>query len=182
MPENLEAWVILTSRFADDRLVAASCPVRLTGGHQLSRARQCALELQNGRLRSVDDLPHLARLQPHRTETFKLSNDPLFVEKVRDIVGLYLSPPERAVALSVDETSQIQVLDRSQPLLPMRPGQVERRSHDIPATAQRPSSLPLTSPPARLSVVAIRDIGQASSGSSSIRSKLTSRATSTCTW
>lgn len=69
-------------------------------------------------------------LQPHRTETFKLSNDPLFVEKVRDIVGLYLSPPERALVLCVDEKSQIQALDRSQPLLPIRPGQVERRTHD----------------------------------------------------
>src|SRR5512144_171850 len=69
-------------------------------------------------------------LQPHRTETFKLSNDPLFVEKVRDIVGLYISPPERALVLCVDEKSQIQALDRSQPLLPMRPGQVERRTHD----------------------------------------------------
>ncbi len=69
-------------------------------------------------------------LQPHRSETFKLSSDPLFVEKVRDIVGLYLDPPERALVLCVDEKSQIQALDRSQPLLPMRPGQVERRSHD----------------------------------------------------
>ncbi len=69
-------------------------------------------------------------LQPHRTKTFKLSNDPLFVEKVRDIVGLYLSPPERALVLCVDEKSQIQALDRSQPLLPMRPGQIERRTHD----------------------------------------------------
>jgi transposase len=69
-------------------------------------------------------------LQPHRAETFKLSTDPLFVEKVRDIVGLHLSPPERALVLCVDEKSQIQALDRSQPLLPMRPGQVERRTHD----------------------------------------------------
>lgn len=69
-------------------------------------------------------------LQPHRTETFKLSTDTLFVEKVRDIVGLYLSPPERALVLCVDGKSQIQALDRSQPLLPMRPGQVERRTHD----------------------------------------------------
>lgn len=69
-------------------------------------------------------------LQPHRSETFKLSNDPLFVEKVRDIVGLYLSPPERALVLCVDEKSQIQALDRTQPLLPMRPGQAERRTHD----------------------------------------------------
>jgi len=69
-------------------------------------------------------------LQPHRVETFKLSSDPLFVEKVRDIVGLYLSPPERAVVLCVDEKSQVQALDRTQPLLPMRPGQIERRTHD----------------------------------------------------
>ena len=69
-------------------------------------------------------------LQPHRVETFKLSTDPLFVEKVRDIVGLYLSPPERALVLCVDEKSQIQALDRTQPLLPLRPGQAERRTHD----------------------------------------------------
>jgi len=69
-------------------------------------------------------------LQPHRSETFKLSSDPLFVEKVRDIVGLYLSPPERALVLCVDEKSQVQALDRTQPLLPMRPGQAERRTHD----------------------------------------------------
>jgi len=69
-------------------------------------------------------------LQPHRSETFKLSKDPLFIEKVRDIVGLYLHPPDRALVLCVDEKSQIQALDRTQPLLPMRPGQAERRSHD----------------------------------------------------
>jgi transposase len=69
-------------------------------------------------------------LQPHRSETFKLSKDPLFIEKVRDIVGLYLNPPDRAVVLCVDEKSQIQALDRTQPLLPMRPGQIERRTHD----------------------------------------------------
>jgi len=69
-------------------------------------------------------------LAPHRSETFKLSSDPQFVEKVRDIVGLYLDPPERAVVLCVDEKSQIQALDRTQPLLPLRPGQIERRTHD----------------------------------------------------
>jgi len=69
-------------------------------------------------------------LQPHRSETFKLSRDPLFIEKVRDIVGLYLNPPERALVLCVDEKAQIQALDRTQPLLPMRPGQIERRTHD----------------------------------------------------
>jgi transposase len=69
-------------------------------------------------------------LQPHRSETFKLSKDPLFVEKVRDIVGLYMNPPDKALVLCVDEKSQIQALDRTQPLLPLRPGQVERRTHD----------------------------------------------------
>jgi len=69
-------------------------------------------------------------LQPHRVETFRLSNDPLFVEKVRDIVGLYVNPPDHAVVLCVDEKSQIQALERTQPLLPMRPGQPERRTHD----------------------------------------------------
>jgi transposase len=69
-------------------------------------------------------------LRPHRTETFKLSPDPLLIEKVRDIVGLYVNPPEHAVVLCVDEKSQIQALDRTQPLLPMRPGQAERRTYD----------------------------------------------------
>jgi len=69
-------------------------------------------------------------LQPHRAETFKLSTDPLFVEKVVDVVGLYHHPPERAVVLCVDEKSGIQALDRSQPVLPMMPGVPERRSHD----------------------------------------------------
>jgi transposase len=69
-------------------------------------------------------------LQPHRVETFKLSKDPLFIDKVRDIVGLYLAPPDRALVLCVDEKSQIQALDRSAPVLPLRPGQAERRTHD----------------------------------------------------
>ena len=69
-------------------------------------------------------------LQPHRVDTFKLSKDPLFIDKVRDIVGLYLSPPDRALLLSVDEKSQIQALDRTAPILPLRPGQPERRTHD----------------------------------------------------
>ncbi len=69
-------------------------------------------------------------LQPWRSETFKLSTDPLFVEKVKDVVGLYLDPPERAVVLAVDEKSQIQALNRFQPVLPIMPGTPERRSHD----------------------------------------------------
>lgn len=70
------------------------------------------------------------QLKPHLTDTFKLSTDPLFVEKVYDVVGLYFNPPEGAIVLSVDEKSQIQALDRSQPVLPMMPGMPERRAHD----------------------------------------------------
>src|SRR5262245_14862681 len=79
---------------------------------------------------SVNRIWRAFALAPHRSETFKLSKDPLFIEKVRDIVGLYLHPPDRALVLCVDEKAQIQALDRSQPVLPMRPGQVERRTHD----------------------------------------------------
>lgn len=79
---------------------------------------------------SVQRIWRAFSLQPHRAETFKLSTDPQFVEKVRDIVGLYLDPPDKALVICVDEKSQIQALDRTQPLLPMRPGQVERRTHD----------------------------------------------------
>jgi putative transposase len=68
-------------------------------------------------------------LQPHRSETFKLSTDPRFVDKVQDIVGLYMAPPNRAIVLCVDEKSQIQALDREQPVLPMAPGVAERRTH-----------------------------------------------------
>jgi hypothetical protein len=81
---------------------------------------------------AIDDLADLAgvRLGTHRSQTFKLSTDPLFIDKVRDVVGLYLDPPEKALVLCVDEKSQIQALDRSQPILPMMPGVPERRSHD----------------------------------------------------
>jgi len=90
-----------------------------------SLARTCGLSRS-----TVHRIWRAFALHPHRTETFKLSKDPLFIEKVRDIVGLYLNPPARALVLCVDEKSQIQALDRTQPLLPMRPGQVERRTHD----------------------------------------------------
>ena len=69
-------------------------------------------------------------IRPHLTETFKLSTDPRFVEKLRDVVGLYLNPPEHALVLCVDEKSQIQALDRTQPILPLRPGYAERHTHD----------------------------------------------------
>ena len=73
---------------------------------------------------------HAFGLQPHREETFKLSTDPLFIDKVRDIVGLYLDPPLKALVLCVDEKSQIQALDRTQPILPLMPAVPERRTHD----------------------------------------------------
>jgi transposase len=69
-------------------------------------------------------------LKPHRLKTFKISNDPEFAEKVVDVVGLYMNPPDNALVLSVDEKTQIQALDRTQPMLPLRPGQIERRTHD----------------------------------------------------
>jgi transposase len=90
-----------------------------------SMARRCALSQS-----AVSRIWRAFALQPHRAETFQLSKDPLFIEKVRDIVGLYLAPPDKALVLCVDEKTQIQALDRSQPLLPMRPGQAERRTHD----------------------------------------------------
>lgn len=73
---------------------------------------------------------HAYGLQPHREETFKLSTDPLFIDKVRDVVGLYLAPPERALVLCVDEKTQVQALDHTAPLLQLRPGQPQRRTHD----------------------------------------------------
>src|ERR1700676_4084747 len=79
---------------------------------------------------AISRIWHTFGLQPHRSETFKLSPDPLLVEKVSDIVSLYLNPPAHAAVFCVDEKPQIQALDRTQPLLPLQPGQVERRTHD----------------------------------------------------
>jgi transposase len=95
--------------------------------HWSTRSLAKAAGLSNA---SVHRVWRAFALAPHRSETFKLSQDPLFIEKVRDIVGLYLNPPDKALVLCVDEKSQIQALDRSQPILPMRPGQAERRTHD----------------------------------------------------
>jgi transposase len=79
---------------------------------------------------TISRIWHAFGLQPHRTDSFKLSPDPLLIEKVRDIVGLYMNPPDHALVLCVDEKSQIQALDRTQPLLPLQPGQLERGTHD----------------------------------------------------
>jgi transposase len=95
--------------------------------HWSTRSMASALELSQT---AVVRIWRAFGLQPHRHESFKLSTDPLLVDKVRDIIGLYLNPPHRAVVLCVDEKSQIQALDRTQPILPMAPGLPERRTHD----------------------------------------------------
>jgi transposase len=107
------------------RLTLESTPREATHWSTRAMAKRCGLSQS-----SVSRIWRAFALRPHRVETFKLSKDPLFIEKVRDIVGLYLAPPDKALVLSVDEKAQIQALDRSQPVLPMRPGQVERRTHD----------------------------------------------------
>ena len=85
-------------------------------------------------------------LQPHRQETWKLSKDPQFIDKIRDVVGLYLDPPERAVVLCVDEKSQIQAPDRTAPILPMLPDTPERATHDLkrPGTSSLYAALDIT--------------------------------------
>jgi len=83
-------------------------------------------------------------LKPHRLKTFKISNDPHFADKVVDVVGLYLNPPDNAIVLSVDEKTQIQALDRTQPMLPLRPGQIERRTHDYKRHGTASGSVALT--------------------------------------
>jgi hypothetical protein len=87
-------------------------------------------------------------LQPHRQDAWKLSKDPLFIDTVRDVVGLYLNPPERAVVLCVDDKSQIQSLDRTAPILPMLPGVPQRATHDYNARERRASTPRWTSPAA----------------------------------
>ncbi len=107
------------------RLTLERKPADATHWSSRAMAKRCGLSQS-----TVSRIWRAFGLQPHRVEGFKLSKDPLFIEKVRDIVGLYLAPPDKVLVLCVDEKSQIQALDRSQPLLPMRPGQAERRTHD----------------------------------------------------
>ena len=106
-------------------LTLESMPSNATHWSTRLLARRCGMSQT-----AISRIWRAFALQPHRSETFKLSHDPLFIEKVRDLVGLYLNPPDRALVLCVDEKAQIQALDRTQPLLPMRPGQIERRTHD----------------------------------------------------
>lgn len=102
-----------------------SAPKNATHWSTRSMARQTGLSQS-----TVSRVWRAFGLQPHRSETFKLSTDPYFVDKVHDVVGLYLDPPERALVFCVDEKSQIQALDRSQPVLPMMPGVPQRVTHD----------------------------------------------------
>jgi transposase len=107
------------------RLTLETAPRDATHWSTRAMARRCGLSQT-----AISRIWRAFSLRPHRVKTFKLSKDPLFIEKVRDIVGLYLNPPDKALVLCVDEKAQIQALDRTQPVLPMRPGQVERRTHD----------------------------------------------------
>ncbi len=107
------------------RLTLETTPREATHWSTRAMAERCGLSQT-----AVSRIWRAFALQPHRVETFKRSKDPLFIEKVRDIVGLYLNPPDKALVLGVDEKAQMQALDRTQPLLPMRPGQAERRTHD----------------------------------------------------
>src|SRR5216117_3680834 len=102
-----------------------STPREATHWSTRSMAKSCGLSQT-----AVSRIWRAFALQPHRSETFKLSKDPLFIEKVRDIVGLYLNLPDKALVLCTDEKTQIQALDRTQPVLPLRPGHAERRTHD----------------------------------------------------
>ena len=106
-------------------LTLETTPADATHWSTRSMARRSGLSRS-----TISRLSRAFSLQPHRTEAFKLSTDPLFIEKVRDIVGLYLNPPDRALVMCVNENAQIQALDRTRTLLPMRPGQAERRTHD----------------------------------------------------
>jgi transposase len=107
------------------RLTLETRPQQATHWSTRKMARRCGLSNER-----VARIWQAFGLQPHRVESFQLSTDPLFVEKVRDVVGLYVSPPQNALVLCVDEKSQIQALERSQPLLPLRPGAPEAHSHD----------------------------------------------------
>ena len=115
-------------RAARDRVIAFTLePPPFGTTHWSSRAMAARTGIS---VTTIQRIWRSANLKPHRTETFKFSTDPELVAKVRDVVGLYLSPPERAIVLSVDEKTQIQALDRTAPMLPMKPGQVERHTHD----------------------------------------------------
>jgi transposase len=107
------------------RQTLESAPTAATHWSTRAMAKRCGFSRQ-----TVSRIWRTFGLAPHRSESFTLSKDPYFVDKVRDVVGLYLDPPANALVLCVDEKTQVQALERSQPVLPMRPGQPERRTHD----------------------------------------------------
>jgi Homeodomain-like domain len=118
---------VISAERVEDVVVATleSTPKNATHWSRATMAERTGLSRSTiGRIWKAFDL------KPHRADGFKLSNDPLFVEKVYDIVGVYLNPPEAAVVLCVDEKSQVQALARSQPAFPMMPGMPEKRTHD----------------------------------------------------
>ena len=117
----------ITAEQVEDVVVATleSTPVNATHWSRASMAQRSGLSKS-----SIGRIWRAFELKPHRAEGFKLSNDPLFVDKVFDVVGLYLNPPEAAVVLCVDEKSQVRALARSQPAFPMMPGMPEKRTHD----------------------------------------------------
>jgi transposase len=117
----------ITAEQVEDVVVATleSTPSNATHWSRSKMAQRSGLSKS-----SIGRIWRAFELKPHRAETFKLSNDPLFVDKVFDVVGLYLNPPEAAVVLCVDEKSQVQALARSQPAFPMMPGMPEKRTHD----------------------------------------------------
>lgn len=98
-------------------------------GHSHWSTRELAKRVDLGKT-AIHEILRANDLKPHLQRTFKVSKDPRFSEKVQDVVGLYLNPPENAVVISLDEKTQVQALDRTQPMLPLKPGQVERRTHD----------------------------------------------------
>jgi transposase len=107
------------------RLTLESVPPAATHWSTRKMAQRCGLSRQ-----AVSRIWRAFGLRPHRSEVFTLSEDPYFVDKVRDVVGLYMDPPDNALVLCVDEKTQVQALERSQPVLPMRPGRVQRHTHD----------------------------------------------------
>ena len=117
----------ITAEQVEDVVIATleSTPAHATHWSRAKMAERSGLSKS-----SIGRIWRAFELKPHRADTFKLSNDPLFVDKVFDVVGLYLNPPEAAVVLCVDEKSQVQALARSQPAFPMMPGMPERRTHD----------------------------------------------------
>ena len=145
---------LIARQDAQARQAAAAGRHRAAGGRPGDRAAAgrrpptgpagCWRKAAGVSLRSVQRILEAHQLAPHRIRTFKLSNDPKFAEKLRDVVGLYVDPPAHAVVLSVDEKSQIQALDRTQPGLPMKPGRAGTMTHDYKRTAPPRCSPPST--------------------------------------